>query len=405
MKNVGFNSGGSDRDFCFPVAFFPHRVASAAGIANLRQEAALHLFASLRLRVRLDVLDGAAENRRSSDVKANALGDDGVPRSVPWLGRSTGPVASRRHEWTHPVTGDTVGIVYCTTHAEKKVRNNLHKSFYSTAKRRLLVPPLTEFGETDGAPEPASWQAIVDVVEHFKDSGPDTMSNVRRLTDEVLLKKRTSWAKMKVAYARVIFSPETIALIELAGQKVRYGEGTRRFVSVFYRIFAVLRKTNAMNDHDRDVLRKGVAFLTRWQAISRGNENICLASQTMNDLMLSMKTIIKWFDETARNGRFVVPHRLTQDCVESYFSSQRFLGGCGSNPTCEGYLWAARKQAVTSDVGAHQCISRAKTNVSSPKRSFDVIDTMRSNNNAKKRNVGAKPTYGRGASKSLPHSK
>ena len=82
VKNVGFNSGDGDRDFCFPVAFFPHHVASAAGIANLRQKAALHLFASLRLRVRLDVLDGAAENRRSSDVKANALGDDGVPRSV-----------------------------------------------------------------------------------------------------------------------------------------------------------------------------------------------------------------------------------------------------------------------------------------------------------------------------------
>ena len=71
--------------------------------------------------------------------------------------------------WTRRVTGDTVGIVYCTTHAEKKVRNNLHKSFYSTAKRRLLVPALIEFGETDGAAEPASWQTVVDVVEHFKD--------------------------------------------------------------------------------------------------------------------------------------------------------------------------------------------------------------------------------------------
>ena len=55
----------------------------------------------------------------------------------------------------HPITGDTVGIVYCTTHAEKKVRNNLHKSFYSTAKRRLLVPALIEYGETEDA-APAS---------------------------------------------------------------------------------------------------------------------------------------------------------------------------------------------------------------------------------------------------------
>ena len=97
VKNVGFNSGDGDRDFCLTVAFFPHSVASAAGIAKLPQGVALHLFASLRLRVRLDVFGGAAENRRSSDVKANALGDDGVPRSVPWLGsgRSTGPVASQ----------------------------------------------------------------------------------------------------------------------------------------------------------------------------------------------------------------------------------------------------------------------------------------------------------------------
>ena len=274
-------------------------------------------------------------------------------------------------------------------HLIKKLRNNLFKSGNKEEDSRY-----TRLMTLDG--KAVVWKHVVDVYNRDK---------IQFLQETPL--RRAHMEIDSLSKMRVKLAVEVVARQEVRQNMLRHDpidtESTQKFLSIceqFWYVFNSEYPLRSAQDHRIDIITEIEDFLQQWvQQLTNtflsksARRDHFMSWQTLEDLKLTlaaMKAFIKYIedDEDFNNnvGRnlYIIPKRISQDFVESFFSKQRQSCGGTQNMTAFTYGYninsslsqdASRlvKYKQTNVIEVEECHKAVSDNSTLPKRRSNGI--------------------------------
>ena len=307
--------------FAFPCAYFMTRSVTSTQINTMFWDGVMALH-SHGFEVLLACADGASYNRTFFNMH----------------------VSEEDWKCPNPFTGEPIFFISDPPHLLKKLRNQLFNSGDGERHTRRMMQ--------QGAP--LVWQHI-EAVREENQNGP--------LRTTPLTKEHTeldSMSKMKNKLAYDIFSPTVYTHMEKHNREATVA--TRAYLKQCQTLLEVFQSTEPLKlpeDKRLQQLRDVKKWFTAWREDVRHayldkaiRARRFTAWQTFEDLCLTVNGLCGFIDHIVHlrfvakygGGLFVIPKRLSQDIVESYFSLQR--SSCGGNTNMTGYVYGNTAQSL-----------------------------------------------------------
>ena len=322
--------------FAFPCAYFMTRSVTSTQINRMFWDGVLALH-DHGFEVMLACADGASYNRTFFRMNAG----------------------NQLWQCHNPFTREPTFFISDPPHLLKKLRNKLFNSGDEERHTRLMV-------HNDG---PLLWNHI-EAVRKADQQGP--------LRTTPLTKEHTnldSLSKMKNRLAYDIFAQAVQTHMQEHSHAAT--TATRVYLQQCTTLMEVFQSNEPLRLPEDDRLKQ-LKEVKEWFVSWRDHVRITylnkqvrakrfVAWQTFEDLCMAVDGLSALIDHVVKlpfvakygGGFFVIPKRLSQDIVESYFSLQR--SSCGGNMNMTGYVYGNNAQSIISSHVAAKNMTKRKT--------------------------------------------
>ena len=308
--------------FSFPCAYFLTRSVTSVQI-NQMFWTGVHALHEHGFGVLMACADGASYNRTFFRMNAD--------NTQPW-------------RCDNPWTGEPIFFLSDPPHLLKKLRNQLFNSGDDQRHTRYMI----------ARGKPLLWEHVEAVREADQASPLKTTPLTREHTD------LDSVSKMKMKLAMDVF--DTSIRTHMERHNVDATVETRQYLNKCSTILSVFNSAEPLRlpeDERITQLEEVKVWFTEWKrdvAVKfldkSERQQRFIAWQTFEDLCLTINGLHKFLDYITSlqflakhgGGRFVIPKRLSQDIVESYFSLQR--SSCGGNTNMTAATYGSNAQSL-----------------------------------------------------------
>eukprot|EP00117_Sycon_ciliatum_P042347 scpid15668/ scgid30822/ len=329
-------------NFNFPCAYFNTNSPTSSSINDMFWTGVEQLH-SYGFRVQVCCCDGAASNRKFM-MDNQALNSE-----------NPGSTLNPYGNWPLFFLSDP-------THLIKKMRNNFSKSGYESWCTRLLTINN----------KPILWSHIKQVLK--RDQG--RMVQCTPLREQHV--QLTSFSRMSSRLAYDVFNKRVEE--DMQDNQQQDTISTREFmrnVRALGDVFSSHEKVSNPRDSIPRALSATMQWFDQWHTQTEKVPKAFISHQVYTDMKITAGGFaglvqFRTCDPRVKHlNLYILPHRLTQDFVENYFSLQRSTGGANQNMTARAYGYQANAIAQTHVIPSN--LGRA---------ALDLPLTMRNTSNA-----------------------